>query len=141
MLYSVWGIVYLFSGYAKCLSSNKRIDSTLSFLLSVYQESLRRRENGMAILEGAHSSYGALLFRPEWRAKRAEILQRDDFTCQFCGSTDKGSLQVHHRQYHYVARLDSFRLPWDYPNECLITVCEQCHHKGHHLYKVPTIQY
>ena len=57
----------------------------------------------MAILEGAHSSYGALLFRPEWRARRDEILRRDDYTCQFCGCQERSELQVHHRQYHYIA--------------------------------------
>ncbi|MBR4052413.1 MAG: HNH endonuclease [Alistipes sp.] len=95
----------------------------------------------MAILEGAHSSYGALLFRPEWRAKRDEILRRDDYTCQFCGCQERSELQVHHRQYHYIARLDQFKLPWEYPDQCLITICKRCHSRGHALYTVPNIQY
>ena len=95
----------------------------------------------MAIFEGAQASYGALLFRPEWRNRREQILQRDQFTCQFCGNTEKSELQVHHRQYHYVARFEAFRLPWEYPDECLVTICKRCHDKGHALYKVPIIQY
>lgn len=85
----------------------------------------------------SHGSYGALLFHPNWKAKRKEILQRDMHRCVHCRS-DK-DLQVHHRQYHFVASEQRFRLPWDYPGYLLITLCESCHNKGHNKYKVPTI--
>ncbi|WP_110054076.1 HNH endonuclease [Chitinophaga sp. S165] len=84
-----------------------------------------------------HGSYGALLFHPNWKAKRKEILIRDMYRCVHCRS-DK-DLQVHHRQYHFVVSEQKFRFPWEYPNHLLITLCESCHNKGHNRYKVPTI--
>ncbi|MGN8035811.1 HNH endonuclease [Chitinophaga sp. 22321] len=85
----------------------------------------------------SHGSYGALLFHPNWKAKRKEILHRDMHRCVHC-SSDK-DLQVHHRQYHFIASEQKFRLPWEYPGHLLITLCESCHSKGHNKYKVPTI--
>lgn len=85
----------------------------------------------------SHGSYGALLFHPDWKAKRKEILHRDSHRCVHCRS-DK-DLQVHHRQYHFIVSEQKFRLPWDYPHHLLITLCESCHNKGHNKYKVPTI--
>ena len=85
----------------------------------------------------AHGSYGELLFRPEWRARREEILQRDNHSCVVCSGSD--GLQVHHRQYHFVVRQNQFKLPWDYPDNLLITLCNSCHNRGHKKFKVPTI--
>ena len=85
----------------------------------------------------SHGSYGALLFHPNWKTKRKEILHRDMHHCVHCRG-DK-NLQVHHRQYHFIAIEQKFRLPWDYPGHLLITLCESCHNKGHNKYKVPTI--
>ena len=93
----------------------------------------------MALLDSQHGSYGELLLRPEWKQKREVILHRDNHTCQFCGSRE--NLQVHHRQYHYIERLCVFKMPWEYPSECLITICQQCHNRGHASYDVPTIIY
>jgi hypothetical protein len=85
----------------------------------------------------SHGSYGALLFHPSWKAKRKEILHRDMHRCVHCRSGK--DLQVHHRQYHFRVSEQKFRLPWDYPDHLLITLCESCHNKGHNKYKVPTI--
>lgn len=57
---------------------------------------------------------------PRWQKKRLEIFQRDDFTCQLCGTKDK-QLQVHHRWYV------SGRQVWEYPEASLVTLCETCH--------------
>lgn len=84
-----------------------------------------------------HGAYGALLFDPRWRKKRALILERDKHKCLNCGSRE--SLQVHHRQYHYKLRTQTYKAPWDYPNKLLISLCEECHKRGHQLYKVPTL--
>lgn len=84
-----------------------------------------------------HGSYGALLFHPRWKSKRKEILTRDLHRCVLCKG-DK-SLQVHHRQYHFIVSQQKFRLPWEYPNHLLITLCESCHNRGHNKYKVPTL--
>ena len=85
----------------------------------------------------AHGTYGALMFDPRWRARRAEILQRDKNRCVNCNDTT--SLQVHHRQYHFIVRENKFKMPWDYPGHLMITLCEPCHKKGHGKFKVPTI--
>jgi hypothetical protein len=84
----------------------------------------------------AHGTYGALLFRPEWKAKRQEIISRDK-CCIICNG--ENTLQVHHRQYHFVVRENKFKLPWEYPGHLLITLCENCHKRGHSKFKVPTI--
>lgn len=85
----------------------------------------------------AHGTYGSLLFDPRWRAKRVEILTRDSNCCVVCTGTV--NLQVHHRQYHFIVRENKFKLPWEYEDRLLITLCESCHKKGHSKYKVPTI--
>jgi hypothetical protein len=85
----------------------------------------------------AHGSYGALLFDPRWRAKRQEILNRDNNSCLICAGAD--NLQVHHRQYHFVVRQNRFKLPWEYDDRLLISLCESCHKRGHNKYRVPTI--
>ncbi|KAF2507427.1 HNH endonuclease [Flavobacterium foetidum] len=84
----------------------------------------------------AHGSYGALLFTVQWKNKRNEILLRDG-KCIICLSIE--NLQVHHRQYHFIVRENKFKLPWDYADYLLITLCESCHRRGHSKYKVPTI--
>lgn len=85
-----------------------------------------------------HGGYGATLFDPRWKAKRKEILERDQNKCVNCKEEKK--LQIHHRQYHFSKILNGFKNPWDYNNYLLITLCEDCHQKGHRLYKVPTKQ-
>lgn len=59
---------------------------------------------------------------PRWQKKKSEILIRDNYTCQNpkCCSTVK-NLQVHHLDYI------SGTLAWEYPNDMLITLCEDCH--------------
>ena len=84
-----------------------------------------------------HGSYGARLFDPRWKARRKQIIERDGHKCVNCGSAEK--LQVHHRQYHFVASLNTMKDPWEYSDRLLITLCEPCHRKGHQKYKVPII--
>jgi hypothetical protein len=55
-----------------------------------------------------------------WQKKKNSIQIRDEFTCQKCGSKE-GFLNVHHR--HYLPGRD----PWDYPDQLLILLCEDCH--------------
>lgn len=61
---------------------------------------------------------------PKWQKKRLEILDRDNFECVVCGASDK-PLHVHHKKY--IAGRDY----WDYPDELLVTLCEDCHKKFH----------
>ena len=65
-------------------------------------------------------TYVEKLKHPKWQKKRLEILERDDFTCQDCGRTDK-TLHVHHFYY------ERNKMPWEYPCEHLITLCAPCH--------------
>jgi len=64
-------------------------------------------------------TYAEKLRDPRWQRKRLEIFERDDWRCCSCHRTDK-NIQVHHAVY---ARRD----PWEYPNELLQTLCEDCH--------------
>lgn len=82
-----------------------------------------------------YEEYGRKLQDPRWSAKRHLIMERDKNRCINCGSVS--GLQVHHRQYHKSDILNTFRNPWDYDSKYLITLCDECHHKGHKLYKVP----
>lgn len=68
--------------------------------------------------------YDDLLKDPRWLLKRKGIIKRDGFKCTVCGS--KENLQVHHT-YYYQQKC----YPWVYPEESLITLCEECHHNWH----------
>jgi hypothetical protein len=70
--------------------------------------------------ERPESEYMKKLRDPRWQRKRLEIMQRDDFTCQHCFENGK-TLHVHHT--FYVSGRD----PWDYPDNTLMTLCEDCH--------------
>ncbi len=63
---------------------------------------------------------------PKWQKRRLEILQRDNFTCQVCGSSDK-TLHVHHTVYENGNKI------WEYDDNQLITLCEECHEYEHVL--------
>lgn len=84
-----------------------------------------------------HGSYGSLLFDPRWKAKRMEIIARDNCCCVICQNVDE--LQVHHRQYQFIKAENAFKMPWDYPHHLLITLCKSCHQRGHSKFKVPTL--
>lgn len=64
--------------------------------------------------------YADQLKHPLWKEKRIEILKRDGFRCQDCSAIYK-TLHVHHKWY------ESGKMAWEYENECLITLCEDCH--------------
>lgn len=84
-----------------------------------------------------HGSYGNLLFDPRWKSKRNEILARDNGRCVICQGTQE--LQVHHRQYQYIKASKGFKVPWEYANHLLITLCRNCHQRGHSKFKVPIL--
>ena len=84
-----------------------------------------------------HGSYGHLLFDPRWRAKRSEIMARDKGCCIICQSTEE--LLVHHRQYQFVKHDNAFKVPWDYADHLLITLCKSCHSRGHSKFKIPIL--
>jgi len=65
-------------------------------------------------------TYSESLRDPRWQRKRLEIMDRDDFTCKRCGKQKK-TLHVHHMVYVHGRR------PWEYPDDILVTICEDCH--------------
>jgi hypothetical protein len=71
-------------------------------------------------------TYQDKLKDPRWQKKRLEIFERDSWKCTQCGSSTK-TLMVHHLEYRNSCE------PWDYPNECLSTYCEDCHKIDHKL--------
>lgn len=107
--------------------------------------------------------YAALLKTQPWRNKRKEILQRDGYQCTHCAKKESlrvgeviytgaklygyntfrrplyrlvigdkyVSLHVHHRLYVLE------RLPWEYNQEELVTLCQDCHTKEHQKTIVP----
>jgi len=66
-------------------------------------------------------AYYQKLQDPRWKAKRLEILIRDNHTCQTCKS--KSRLQVHHLKYQGE--------PWEVDDEFLVTLCGGCHKDVH----------
>lgn len=64
--------------------------------------------------------YSEKLKDPRWQKKRLEVFNRDAWTCQKCYD-DRGTLHAHHLNYRKGAD------PWDYDNEDLLTLCEECH--------------
>lgn len=80
-------------------------------------------------------SYEDLLKTEEWREKRQKILNRDNNKCVYCGETH--NLQVHHKYYSKYP--NGFRVyPWNYPDDALITLCDECHKKVHNKKKIKT---
>lgn len=56
----------------------------------------------------------------EWFAKRAKVLDRDQYICQGCLS--KTATQVHHLTYDNVFN----EFLWQ-----LVSICEECHKRKH----------
>ncbi len=111
--------------------------------------------------------YGELLQTQEWFEKREKIIKRDDYFCEKCGfsgtvyhegqhitfdkkkkiditingeriladypsQSDKPIyLHVHHKFYF----ID--KLPWEYEDDALVTLCNWCHWEIHQNEKIP----
>ena len=69
-------------------------------------------------------TYKEKLQSPKWQKKRLEILQRDNFKCFDCGNSEL-QLHVHHEMYFNDLE------PWECPDECLTTLCSNCHEMYH----------
>ena len=65
-------------------------------------------------------SYSDKLRDPRWQKKRLEILNRDNWECKSCFD-NVSTLHIHHQ--YYLPKTE----PWDHPDTCLITLCEDCH--------------
>lgn len=71
------------------------------------------------------ATYLEKLRDPRWQRKRLEVMQRARFACERCDAADS-TLNVHHKLYRKNAN------PWDYADEELECLCEQCHEERHH---------
>jgi len=81
-----------------------------------------REKISLKLLNGrdpAPSYYGS-----DWRINRTSCLQRDKYTCQFCGSIEH--LEVHH--------WTPYRFSFDNSLDNLISLCEECHKELHKEY-------
>ena len=78
--------------------------------------------------EDENITYKQLLQRQEWQNKRLKILKRDNYQCVYCGS--KHHLQIHHKYYSIYPNGDKVA-PWNYPDDALITLCDECHKRTH----------
>lgn len=74
------------------------------------------------------SVYDYLLHSPQWLSCRKRILKRDNHKCQWCKTGD--NLQIHHK---YYCKLPNKHLvnPWEYKDDCFMTLCKDCHDKWH----------
>jgi len=65
-------------------------------------------------------TYAEKLKNPLWQKNRLKILERDYFSCVYCGDKET-ELQIHHTYY------EKGKEPWEYPDESLQTTCKHCH--------------
>lgn len=68
-------------------------------------------------------TYSEKLRDPRWQKKRLYILDRDNFSCQYCGETEK-TIHVHHMGVD---------------DSALISLCEDCH-KVEHLKNMSSME-
>jgi|SRR6266404_2094621 len=68
---------------------------------------------------------------PRWKARRLEILARDNSRCQLCGVGQHSGLHVHHLRYGIGLTA------WGHPDADLLTLCDFCH-GGLHTLKAMT---
>jgi hypothetical protein len=65
-------------------------------------------------------AYSDKLKDPRWQKRRLEILERDGWACQICEDKEH-TLHVHHKIY------EQGKAPWEYDNDSLVTLCQNCH--------------
>lgn len=70
------------------------------------------------------AEYAELLKKLQWQKRRLQMLEKADWRCVECGAEDQ-QLHVHHKRYIAGAK------PWEYGDEDLAVLCEQCHEKAH----------
>ena len=66
-------------------------------------------------------TYAEKLRDSRWQEKRLLVMNRDGFRCRNCDAKEGATLNVHHVYYL------KGKAPWEYPDEALWTICEDCH--------------
>lgn len=79
------------------------------------------------LFEGKLRTYQELLLTEQWKRRRKEILEIDCYQCEICKSNKE--LNVHHTIY-----IEN-RLPWNYSDNQLMTLCANCHEREHEIIK------
>ncbi len=80
------------------------------------------------------STYQSKINSKLWQDKSHRVKTRDNLKCQaFDCSTPNSILQVHHIDYIFGVE------PWDYPEDMLITLCQDCHAKEKSRYKLENL--
>jgi hypothetical protein len=82
-------------------------------------EALRLREDASYELTAEYQEY---LKTPEWREKRAAVMERERGRCQGCRTAP--AVEVHHLTYAHVRRELLFEL---------VALCRSCHETAHDL--------
>lgn len=99
-----------------CITQNQRAeDPTYTQQLPNHQQAAWPSKHP---IQTTRQTYSDKLRDPRWQKLRLQAFERDSFTCQSCGATDK-PLNLHHLEYR--------KEPWDTPLEKLETLCEECH--------------
>jgi len=75
-----------------------------------------------------NKKYSEKLKDPRWQKKRLAVFERDKWRCQACGEEEL-TLAVHHLRYV------PGKEPWEYNNNDLLTLCENCHETEYHYRK------
>lgn len=70
------------------------------------------------------SEYAKKFLDPRWQQFRLRVYERDGFSCMMCGCSTR-TLHGHHSYYEWG------RDPWDYPEESVVTLCDECHEGEH----------
>lgn len=78
-------------------------------------------------------SYREDLNDERWKRKREKILKIHSYRCP-CGSRE--NLQIHHKYYNKYPD-GSWARAWDYPDNALMVLCDDCHKKYHKNHKSP----
>jgi len=66
-------------------------------------------------------TYSELLTSPKWQKKRLLVLNRDNFTCQYCGDGET-ELHIHHTKY------EKGKNAIEISEQYLLTLCRICHY-------------
>lgn len=72
-------------------------------------------------------TYSELLKDPRWQKRRLEIFQKDRWTCTRCPNGLDDGKEFHAHHLHYLPNCP----PWLYPDDAIVTLCEDCHAKAH----------
>ena len=77
----------------------------------------------------AKKTYYEKLKDPRWQKKRLEVMHYAHFCCEVCGDNES-TLNVHHKEYFRNVE------PWDYENNQLSVLCENCHEHHHDSFDI-----